>query len=46
MMEMEYRSLGRTGPEELRLVFDELVPPGSAVADFFGTSGWSKPLRA
>jgi aryl-alcohol dehydrogenase-like predicted oxidoreductase len=29
---------------DLALMLDELVPPGSAVADFHNNSGWMKPL--
>jgi aryl-alcohol dehydrogenase-like predicted oxidoreductase len=34
--------LGRTLDEETRRACDDLVPPGSAVADFFNTSGWMR----
>jgi len=34
--------LDRSLDDEARAACDELVPPGSAVADFFNTSGWMR----
>ncbi len=34
--------LGRDLDDEARAACDELVPPGSAVADFYNTSGWMR----
>jgi hypothetical protein len=34
--------LDRALDDEAGAACDELVPPGSAVADFFNTSGWMR----
>jgi aryl-alcohol dehydrogenase-like predicted oxidoreductase len=31
-------------PDEIRRICDEMFPPGSAVADFHNTSGWTKKM--